>query len=513
MLHMSEESVANTRDALTHLIDAFGAFEAFECLAAEEAISVLQRAKEQADRASSGQFDSSLQDVLDYVLLQEDYRQDAILFGNRWRSLASHPVASDLRPQARAAIQRALQHREELTLSDFRELRQSLAQACGHKIKLRNAIKPWESPDRTAYQARLKEHYAFEAETASPKHRYRAINPGGLGEVLARSAETKSPLVFCLIAPKHVTSHFTDYHLPNQDTIKARGAEIVYAKNVRRHDIGGRNKTEVANLLGCAVYYYDHWSDSYALWHQYGGDDGRERLERLDATSLNPNQSSKASRGSAFTAGAAHEDDALAEPGERRPKIAPHSPSVLSKALLDEGAKELRLEFETQYESRILDHMFERLAPLVEEVVTARFVGIREPREEKENDLKAAIETYREHLELEATTESQVELATPLAPPESITLGAEFVSQAYPSNSRPAESYSKTHLRIEGDPGLVATGVQRAKDLSLEPRWVVFSHKNSELPWKAVLKVPQDRIDSLPELRTLGWKPDRSDQG
>lgn len=283
-LALGDEVLVTSLTALDTVLEKFDSLKGFDSLAHVEAKGVLTAVRREESQASSGKLDSHLRRLRAYVLLQQDFRRHPQVFNDRWTAIHQLLRARREDSDLQQLTARAVSHRETLTLEEFYDLYLALGKARKAKIILRNeAVKPWCRPTREDYLSSLHDYYSFQASLHQEKlPRFKLQQQAPLGARLLTQAQTKKPYAFALSNPYPLRSPLDRGLLPNQDKILTRGARIAYAPELLTVDLGKNEEKELVYLKSCIVYYPDAWSQAYALWHKYGGDKGRELLEKLD---------------------------------------------------------------------------------------------------------------------------------------------------------------------------------------------------------------------------------------
>lgn len=513
-LSLDEEYAADTKTALSGALARFRSLEAFSCPASEAAMEVLRAASEDSQLASRGLLDDQLRQVMAYVELQEDFRRDPKRFDDRWRALHSHPIAWERTDWPKSLFERALHNRQDLSLEDFQGLLEGLEEARRFSPDLRNpAVPPWGFTTRDAYHEGLKEHYQFQAEIAPVKQHYHAQKQEGLGGILLAQAERKDPFVFNLSAPRHVTSWFDDIALANQDTIEGRGAQIVWAATHRQGDIGGENRVEPAELLGCAVYYHDRWSEAYGIWSQYEGG-GRKLLEELDES---PFDQPKAGPAPQVDEGDPDPEDSNADDA---PECGGQSPTedlagdagaddALTEMAVAQGLERLIADIRDRRGQHLTEDDVEQLRSNLIDVVIADLGGDATHLSEAEVRLQLEIDRLSQRsLDAEGLSQGEVEATHPVmsAPVDKAADDLVRLRSIATSSRRREETQNLVKMRLRGESARVKQGVDAAKSMSLQPSWAFFSSTNKDLPWEATVEVPEDQSELVSRLEGLGWR-------
>lgn len=517
-LSLDEEHLADTNSALRGALAHFRNLEAFSCSATEEAVEALRAASEDPQRASRGLLDDQLRQVMAYVELQEDFRRDPKRFDDRWQALRSHPIAWGRADWPKSLFEKALHNRRNLTLDDIQGLFEALEEVRRFTPDLRNpAVPPWGFATRDAYHEGLREYYEFQAGIAPVKPHYHAQTQPGLGGILVAQAERKDPFVFNLSAPRHITSWFTNIALANQDTIEERGAQIVFAATHRHGDIGGENKIELAELLGCVVYYHDRWSEAYGIWNQYEGG-GRKMLEELDESPFDPPKISPAPPVDDVgpDAEGASADDAL-EHGtqsltENQGSVTAASDNALRDTDIAQRLKRLIADISDRRGTPLTEDDVEQLRSHLIDVVIADLGGDAAHLSEAEARLQQEIGRF-DHRGQDAAEPPHAERADTLRaksePVDQVSEAFERPRSTPPISRRRTEPQNLLRMRLRGKSTRVKQGVEAAKAMSLQPSWSLFSTTNTDLPWEATVEVPEDQPELVSILENSGWRPIR----
>jgi hypothetical protein len=282
----------DTGTALDLLLNRFDEFVSFECAAVREAKEHLQVLRNSPHLTTRGTYTKHLQDIQQLLVFQQDHRKNPKRFSDRWRALRTHPAKEAKRqPWPQVAFGHVLEQPEVLTLKDVRALTETLKFASGYDVLLTTPLAPWLFPSRQAYLAALDAHYLREAEEAvtdrplslSDKDQNR------LGDMLLKHAEKQQALTFGLYTwhtPHLALERFTP---PNWDTFLALTENLGrYVKSsIHAARIPYRGELRQAYACGVAVFVPNRWSNTFALWHAYGGESGRKELSSFDASPFN----------------------------------------------------------------------------------------------------------------------------------------------------------------------------------------------------------------------------------
>lgn len=514
-LSLDEEYAVDTRTALSGALAHFRSLEAFTCSATGAAMETLRAASEEPQLASRGLLDDQLRQVMAYVELQEDFRRDPQRFDDRWRALRSHPIAWERTDWPKSLFEKALHNRQDLSLEDFQRLLEALDEVRKFSPDLRNpAVPPWGFATRDAYHEGLREYYQFQAEIAPVKQHYHAQKQEGLGGILLAQAERKDPFVFNLSAPRHIISWFTNIALANQDTIEGRGAQIVWAATHRQGDVGGEHKVELAELLGCAVYYRDRWSEAYGIWSQLQGN-GRKMLEELGESPFDQPRARPAPQVDAVDPDpeGSIADDAL-ERGTQSPTEDLAGDAVVADDALTDMAvaqelERLIAEVGDRRGKRLTEADVEQLRSNLIDVVIADLGGDATHLSEAEVRLKQELDRLSQRSQdaggvpqAEAEAKHPV-MSEPVAKAANDLVRLKSIAT---SSRRTAETKNLVKMRLRGESERVKKGVDAAKSLSLQPSWAFFSRTNKDLPWEATVEVPEDQPGLVSSLESLGWR-------
>lgn len=306
---LEPETAGDTNRIIAAALARLERLERYETVAVSEARELLERVVRQPARAASGQLDAELQALDALIELQGDHSGAPERFADRWRALHGHPVLDELSGDHRDAVERAAGGMRGVSLRDHRLLVEALESARRSPVHLRNpAIRPWDYPDRSAYQAASRRWAEVQPHNERGMKAYAATSQRDqqrLQDRLQHALEergSRRPISFWLTAlePSQLTRMSA---LPNEDTLVGRGAQITRtAVEVYYENPDDRASRRVRQ--GVCVFYFDRWYEAYAYWFRWREGGGRTALETLDQPPAGDVGSGKRMQGEPVVGGA-----------------------------------------------------------------------------------------------------------------------------------------------------------------------------------------------------------------
>jgi len=280
-------------EAVVVILDRFDDLINFPCTAIDEAQAMLRMMLEDRSGLALGKYDDDISDLDALISFQYEHRYDRDLFEARWRALKTHPNRRSRKSEWQSVQKMVDQNqRDDLTLGDFRAIRNVLTEIYGSAVKLRNPeVDPADFSTKKAYEDALYEHYCTKADIMrDPQVNYHFIEDKSYLENLYQALDDL-PLVLAVSSYHLVKQKLATYELKNTATLRRlTGNQIRFyvSREIRLEELKCRSRKEdkkgkyrvfrqKMHYIVIALWRPDVWQPAYNEWHKYG----RNALESL----------------------------------------------------------------------------------------------------------------------------------------------------------------------------------------------------------------------------------------
>lgn len=280
-------------EAVVGILTRFNDLISFPCVAVDEAQAMLRMMLEDRGGLALGKYDDDISDLDALISFQYEHRYNHDLFEARWRALKTHPNRKSRKSEWQSVQKMVdLNQRNNLTLGDFRAIRNVLVEIHGSTVKLRNpGVNPADFSTKKDYEDALAEHYCTKADIMRDPHtNYHFVKDASFLENLSQ-AINDLPLLLAVSSDYPVKQKLGVYDLKNTAVLKRlTGNQLRFyvSREMRLGELKCKSKEEDKNgryrtvkrkmyYIVIALWRPDGWQPAYNEWRKYG----RNALESL----------------------------------------------------------------------------------------------------------------------------------------------------------------------------------------------------------------------------------------